>query len=103
MRCLVSGCPVGMAGQMVVCSPHWTFLSEGLRNEIIVVHNALSAQRRVGNPRRATRDAWRALLPRATAELVLARAELERELGSKVSADGVAWRRASRRDPAAGQ
>ena len=96
MRCLVDGCPVNMAGQMVVCSPHWTYLGARLRNEVIDVHNELAAQRAAGNPRRATRDAWRALLPRVTVELADAHAALELALGSRVPPDGVAWRRASR-------
>ncbi len=97
MRCLVVGCRVDATGKMVVCSPHWQYLSAELRETIIEVHNELARQRSVGNPRRATRDAWRALLPRVTAELDAAHAQLEAALGERVPADGVAWRRASRR------
>jgi hypothetical protein len=59
MRCRVDGCTVSMAGQMVVCSPHWTYLSERLRNEIVDVHNELARQQAIGNPRRSVRDASR--------------------------------------------
>jgi hypothetical protein len=86
-----------MAGKMVVCSPHWQYLSERLRNELVDIHNELARQQAIGNPRRSVRDAWRALLPRVDAELVQARSALEDALGARVAADGVAWRRASRR------
>ncbi len=94
--CLVERCPVDMHGQMLVCSPHWTFLSQGLRAEVIDTHNGLAAQLAVGNPRRATREAWRALLPRVSAELAAAHAGLERDLGRAVPPSGVEWRRAGR-------
>jgi hypothetical protein len=97
MRCLFDGCPGDMRGQMVVCPPHWVYLSEGLRREAVAVRNELDAQLAEGNPRRATRDAWRALLPRITLELVTAHAALEQELGNPVAPGGLAWRDASRR------
>ena len=94
-RCLFDGCPGHMAGQMVVCAPHWTYLSEALRREAVAVHNELAAQSAIGNPRRATRDAWRALLPRIASELTDAHAALELALGAPVAAHGMAWQRAS--------
>jgi len=94
-RCLFDGCPDHMVGQMVVCAPHWVYLSEALRREALAVHNELSEQLRVGNPRRATRDAWRALLPRICGELAEAHAALELAFGGPVAAHGLAWRRAS--------
>lgn len=93
-RCLFDGCPGHMAGQMVVCAPHWTYLSEALRREAVAVHNELAAQQAVGNPRRATRDAWRALLPRISGELTAAHAALELAFGAPVAAHGLAWHRA---------
>jgi hypothetical protein len=97
MRCLVDGCPGDMRGQMVVCAPHWTYLSEDLRREAVKVRNELDAQMAEGNPRRATRDAWRALLPRMTEELLAARVKLEQELGEFITVGGVAWQDASRK------
>jgi hypothetical protein len=93
-RCLFDGCPGHMAGQMVVCAPHWVYLSEGLRREAVAVHNELAAQMEAGNPRRATRDAWKALLPRIAGELAEAHAALEVAFGAPIAAHGLAWQHA---------
>jgi hypothetical protein len=94
-NCLLDRCPGKMAGQMVVCAPHWPYLSEALRREIVATHNALAEQQAVGNVRRATREAWKALLLRITSELAEAQAALELALGAPVAAHGLDWQRAS--------
>ena len=92
--CLVIGCPGRMAGQLIVCAPHWWYLSEDLRLEVVRVGNAYDAQRAVGNLRRATRNEWKALVPKVAAELEAAHAALESDLGSPVAAAGLDWHRA---------
>ena len=101
MRCLVEGCPGRMAGQMVVCTQHWQYLSEDLRHDAILVHNELGDQLRIGNPRREAdylallQDGRKAVVARIAGELAEAHTTLERELGASVAAPGMAWRRAS--------
>jgi hypothetical protein len=94
-NCLLDRCPGKMAGQMVVCAPHWVYLSEGLRRETVAVHNALAAQHAVGNVRRATREAWKALLPRISEELAAAHGSLQATLGAPLGPHGLDWQRAS--------
>lgn len=95
--CIVFRCPGAMLGQMIACAPHWTFLSEDLRLEVVAAWDQLALERQVGNPRRATRDQLAAAKRRAVSELDAAQRQLEAQAGQPLGADGRRWLREQRR------
>lgn len=96
-RCAWDGCPARMDGQMVSCAAHWSLLPEWLRLEVIGTFDTLERQRRVGNPRRATRDELTAAIERARSEWRELHRQLEARNGAPVGNDGRTWLRVHQR------
>jgi hypothetical protein len=93
---MVPGCGVSADGKMLMCSPHWAFLTRDLREAIRDKYDELEHQRKLGNPRRATRNEYALLVADAVEELDAARARLQVGMERRLPADGIAWRRRQR-------
>ena len=96
--CRVSGCRGRMEGQMVACAPHWSLLPEKLRLQLVALWDVMEEQKRHGNLRRATREAWKLFLADADASWEsLAATIAPLLLPSEPRREGVVWVRALRR------
>lgn len=82
---------------MISCPAHWSLLSEALQAEVVAAWDQLVAERRVGNPRRASRDRLARAKREAAAELEHVRDSLEQQVGHTVGASGQVWLRELRR------